>query len=228
MLASVPEYCTSKEAARVATLDGALWLVARVRGGSPPRLERDCDVSQFLIEDIGAYHSKLFTENFEACAVACCRRSGASPWPLAADCTRLPRNGTGTHDLLLEWHLATERRAAQAEQTYQPNRITEDGAIGLCATVFAALDEGEITEVAQVGSGVDCWVDDRRAVLEVSGIGPGSATSLAHRHSSKIRQLRRSTVHERREKPGYVFVMHFGQRQARLSYHERTGADHAS
>lgn len=95
----------------------------------------------------------------------------------------------------------------------------------MCAAVFAALDEGCITETTRHGTGVDYWVDWRRALLEVSGIGPDAAGGLAARHRHKVQQLRAARPHREEGFPGYVFVVHFREREATLSYHTATGDD---
>ncbi len=83
---------------------------------------------------------------------------------------------------------------------------------------FAVLSEGEITEVTAQGTGVDYWVDDRRPVLEISGLVKGNAGAIGVRHSEKEKQLRKGSLFQAGF-PGYVFVVDFGQKKSRLSYH---------
>jgi hypothetical protein len=118
----------------------------------------------------------------------------------------------------LAWQSASGLDADKALSTYQGRRLTEDAAIGVCAAAFAALNEGEITEVTQHGTGVDYWVDNRRAVLEVSGIENGSPSALAKRHKNKVGQLQKGSLFKQGT-PGYVFVVDFGQKKAILSHH---------
>jgi hypothetical protein len=104
--------------------------------------------------------------------------------------------------------------------------LTEEAAIGLCAAAFAILYEGEITEVTTHETGVDYWVDERRAIVEISGIEKGDAGTLAKRHSEKESQLRNGSLFQAGF-PGYVFVVDFGQKQSTLSYHRQYHVEHA-
>jgi hypothetical protein len=174
---------------------------------------------EYEIEAIAVDHAALLAGNLEACAVVRCRESGASPWPLKNDCRNLLSDPSTTRTFELTWQPATERRANQAERMYQPNRLTEEAAIGVAAAAFAALAEGEITEVTQHGTGVDYWVDQRRAVLEISGIRKGSSDSSEARHAEKTRQLQRGSLYGLGY-PGYVFVVAFGDHEAILSFHQ--------
>lgn len=179
-------------------------------------------MEHYEIERIRVDHSGLFTDLFEVCATARCRESGSQPWRLALRCEDLPKAGPGDRAFSLTWTTATEEAAGKAEGTYQERRMTEDAAIGVCAASFAVLDEGEITEVTQHGTGVDYWVDDRRAVLEVSGIRTGASADLNARHREKVQQLQSGSLF-RSGKPGYVFVVQFGSKSARLDFHRPPG-----
>ena len=170
------------------------------------------------IENIKKDHPVLLTGNFEACATARCRSGASSPWPLTIECQQLPRLGTNTKTCELAWQPASEASADKVEKTYQAKRLTEDAAIGVCAAVFAALQEGEIDEVTAHGTGVDYWVDNRRAVLEISGLKGGDRAALTQRHRDKTRQLRNGSLFKAGH-PGYVFVVAFGQKEAIFSYH---------
>ena len=170
------------------------------------------------IENVGIDHPALLSGNFEACTIARCRQAGPPPWALDLDCRGLPRYGTTKETCTLTWHGTSEKYADRAEKTYQAPRLTEDGAIGLGASVFAALKEGQITEVALRGTGVDYWIDDRRAVLEVSGIENGSSGDLAKRHRAKRNQVGQGSLHKAGF-PGYVFVVDFGGKRAIFGYH---------
>lgn len=173
---------------------------------------------KYDIEAVGIDHPALLTGNFEACAIARCRRSGPSPWSLAVDCRDLPASGTISQTCEVAWRPASEAGADKAEKTYQASRVTEDAAIGVCAAAFAALSEGRITEVTLRGTGVDYWVDNRQAVLEISGVEKGPLRELRRRHGAKTNQLKQGSLFKAGY-PGYVFVTHFGQRQAIFSYH---------
>ena len=175
-------------------------------------------MATYDIEDIGIDHPSLLTAHLEASVVARCRESGGTPWLLRDHCDQLPTAGTATRDVYLAWQAATESKASQVARTHQANRLTEDAAIGACAAVFAALAEGEITEVTQHGTGVDYWVDQRRAVVEISGLRTGDHTALQQRHSEKQSQLLGSSL-RRLGYPGYVFVVAFGGHEAVISYH---------
>ena len=175
-------------------------------------------LARYDIERIGLDHPALLSGNFEACAVARCRQSGSSPWSFRVDCRNLPKNGTKTEACDLAWGSATEAEADKADNTYQTNRLTEDGSVGVCAATFAALAEGEITEVTLHGTGVDYWVDSRRAVLEVSGIASADPSRLAARHQSKTQQLKQGSLFQAGY-DGYVFVVDFGRKETILSYH---------
>ena len=131
------------------------------------------------IEDIGKHHPKLMTDALEACAVASCRKSGASPWALDTDCRRLPRNGTATIGVSLSWRLATDQLADQAERTYQAHRVTEDGAVGTGAAVFAALDEGDKTAERGTQGAVDALYWYHNAWLHA--LNAGAAAQRAER-----------------------------------------------
>ena len=175
-------------------------------------------MTEYEIEAIGVDHAALLAGNLEACAVARCRESGTSPWPLKNDCRDLLRRPSPAGGFDLTWQPSTDRRADKAERMYQPNRLTEDAAIGVAAAALAALMEGEITEVTQHGTGVDYWVDQRRAILEISGIRKGSSDTLEVRHTEKRKQLQRSSLYALGY-PGYVFVVAFGGHEAILSFH---------
>jgi hypothetical protein len=175
-------------------------------------------LARYEIEQLQADHTGLWTRVLEVCAVARCRESGGQPWLLAIRCDHLPRVGRGRRSFSLAWKERTEREADRAEKTLQEKTVTEMAAIGVCAASFSVLGEGSITEVTQHGSGVDYWVDDRRAVLEASGVKAGAAEDMDKRHREKVQQLGRS-LWFRMGKPGYVFVAVFSQKQARFSYH---------
>jgi hypothetical protein len=119
----------------------------------------------------------------------------------------------------LTWRQVSEGDADRAEKTYQDKRLTEDAAIGVCAAAFAALQEGIIDEVAANGTGVDYWIDNRSAVLEVSGIEKGDSSGLATRHKAKTKQMRGGLPFIG-GKPGFVFVIAFGSHEAIFSYHK--------
>jgi hypothetical protein len=68
------------------------------------------------------------------------------------------------------------------------------------------------------GSGVDYWVDDLRAILEVSGIETGNQAGLKKRHKEKTDQLKKSSLFP--GTPGYVFVVAFGHKGAIFSYYK--------
>jgi len=172
----------------------------------------------YQIEDIAVDHPALLTGNFEACAIARCRQGGPSPWSVTIDCRNLPTCGTRHETCDVAWQDVSAASADKAEKTYQGNRLTEDAAIGVCAAAFAALGEGRITEVTLHGTGVDYWVDNRRAVLEVSGIDKGSLSDLSARHQLKTNQLEQGSLFKA-GCPGYVFVTAFNQRQAIFSFH---------
>jgi hypothetical protein len=172
----------------------------------------------YEIEQVRSDHPGLWTDSFEACAVARCQESGGEPWPLDVHCHALPTAGSGSKAVSLRWSSATAQKAGYVVATYQDERVTEDAAIGLCAASFALLSEGRITEVTQRGQGVDYWVDDRRAVLEVSGLREGSSSDLQRRHHQKKGQLASSSLC-RNGKGGYVFVVLFSGREAQFSYH---------
>lgn len=185
-----------------------------------PRRTPGCrPLREYEIEDIGIDHPALLAGNFEACAVARCRENGEQPWQFENHCRGLPTGRGGIVVIGLTWRPATEANAAQAERSYQANRLTEDAAIGVCAAAFAALAEGAISEVTQHGEGADYWVDDRRAVLEVSGIRKRSSDTLEDRHADKERQLEESSL-RRMGYPGYVFVVAFGEKRAIMSYRQ--------
>jgi len=173
---------------------------------------------RYEIERIAVDHAALLTGNFEACAIARCRQGASSPWSLTIDCRNLPTCGTKHETCDVMWQAASEGRADKIEKTCQGNRITEDAAIGVCAATFAALGEGRITEVTLHGTGVDYWVDDRRAVLEVSGVANGSTSDLTTRHQAKTNQLKQGSLFNAGY-PGYVCVAVFSQRQAIFSFH---------
>jgi len=175
-------------------------------------------VVKYDIENLGVDHPALLTGNFQACAVSRCRAVSASPYSLEIDCKNLPRTHPGSEICDLAWQNASEAIADKAEKSYQPRRLTEEAAIGLCAVAFAVLHEGEITEVSAHETGVDYWVDDRRAVVEVSGIEKASAGTLGRRHSEKEQQLRNGALFQAGF-PGYVFVVDFGQKKSRLSHY---------
>ena len=60
-------------------------------------------------------------------------------------------------------------------------------------------------------------MDNKRAILEVSGIENGTKAESNGRHVAKINQMKRGTLFALGF-PGYVFVMNFGLRDAILSY----------
>jgi hypothetical protein len=175
-------------------------------------------VVQYDIERIATDHPALLTGNLVACAVARCRSVSSSPLELAVECEKLPTAGTKKENCELQWQSASEGDADKAEKTWQERRLTEDAAVGVCAAVFAALKEGEIYEVTAHGTGADYWLDNRRAVLEVSGLKKGKNSSLVNRHKAKTKQMKQG-VPFIGGKPGYVFVVAFGIKEANLSYH---------
>jgi hypothetical protein len=175
----------------------------------------------YTIEQILLDHPGLFVGSFVVCAIVRCRENGTGPCAFGVRCEGLLRTGDGLHPLRLRWGKEAEKAADKAERTFQENRVTEDAAIGVCAAGFAVFKEGEITEVTLRGQGVDYWIDDRRAVLEVSGIRRGTADDLAKRHREKVQQLGNSSLFKM-GKAGYVFVPCFSARLAVFSYHTPT------
>ena len=173
---------------------------------------------KYDIENLGVDHPALLTGNFQACAIARCRGVSASPYSLDIDCQNLLKGQMKAETCDIAWQKVSEANADKAKKTYQSLRLTEDGAIGLCAAAFVVLNEGEITEVSAQATGVDYWVDDRRAVLEISGIEKGNAGALGKRHFEKEKQLRNGSLFQAGF-PGYVFVVDFGQKKSTLSYH---------
>ncbi len=147
-------------------------------------------MATYPIEEIELDHPVLLAGGFQACAVARCREFGSTPWQFQIDCHCLPRRGTCTETGELEWTTHTASDADKAERTFGDARLTEDAAIGACAAVLAMLTEGTMTEVTQRGSGVDYWIDKKRASLEISGIKNGSKVQSNSRHQSKIDQLK--------------------------------------
>jgi hypothetical protein len=179
-------------------------------------------VLKYDIENIGKDHPALLTGNFEACAVALCS-GGASPWPLEIewhDLTKRPAGTVGPETCELTWQASSKTCADKARKTYQPKRLTEDAAIGVCAVAFTALKEGTIDEVTAHGTGVDYWVDDQRAVLEISGIEKGDDAELKKRHKDRTSQLKGGSLFKK-IKSGYVFVVAFGRKKAIFSYYNK-------
>jgi hypothetical protein len=173
----------------------------------------------YSIEQIAIDHPALLSGDLLACTVARCRRFGKSPWKFGIDCNRLQTAGTCAKMCGLEWKPFSESEANKAEKSFDRLRVTENAAIGACAASFAALAEGEITEVTQRGTGVDYWVDNKRAMLEISGIEDGTRADSSGRHAAKTNQLKRGKLFTLGF-PGYVYVMNFGLREAILSYVE--------
>ena len=180
-------------------------------------MERGGCVIEYEIEALSVDHPALLTIHLEASTVARCRESSGSPWILRTRCERLPRTGNDTKHLRMTWQPSTESRAIRAERTHQANRLTEDAAIGVCAATFAALAEGEITEVTMHGTGVDYWVDKRRGVVEISGLRKGDVVDLQQRHAEKRNQLLQSSL-RKLGYAGYIFAVSFQAREALLTY----------
>ncbi len=184
-------------------------------------------MTAYHIERIANDHPQVWTACFQACAVARCRETSQRPWACRMTCEALPTSGSGPQRVVLAWADDTEQAAEQAERTYQEHRLTEEGAAGVCAACLAILSEGEITEVTKRGSGVDYWVDGRRAVLEISGLREGTDADLALRHEEKGDQLRNGSLY-RRGVPGYVFVVLFARGRAHFSYHRQQGVPYGA
>lgn len=89
------------------------------------------------MEQIGDDHPRIWTTSFQVCAVARCRESGPRPWPCDIGCESLPAAGSAGRRFLLTWGQDLERQAQAAEGTYQETRLTEEGAVGLCAACFS-------------------------------------------------------------------------------------------
>jgi hypothetical protein len=176
-------------------------------------------VLTYDIEDIDVDHPALLTWSFQACAVARCKDVSSSPYSLDIDCQNLPTNQSKSEVCDLAWQRTSEPDADKAKKTYQPIPLTEHAAIGVCAASFAVLQEGEITDVTAHGTGVDYWVDNLRAVLEISGVEKGNVGDLGNRHSEKEKQLKNGSLFQAGN-PGYVFVVDFGRKQSILSYHK--------
>ncbi len=172
---------------------------------------------EYEVEQLGRDHQELLTSSLGASLVARCREGSGPPWLLNLSLQRLPRAGTGGARVSLRWGTELDDAARKVERTHPDTVITELGAIGACAACFAALDEGEVTEVTQFGTRVDYWVDDRRALLEVSGIRRGEPSDLANRHREKADQLQSSDLFKK-GKPGYVFVILFSGKSALFTY----------
>ena len=115
-----------------------------------------------------------------------------------------------------DW-LGKRIRGDRKRAVYQPRRLTEEGAIGLCAVAFAILHEGEISEITTHETGVDYWVDDRRASLK-SAESRKAARGLLEAPFPKREQLRNGSLFQAGF-PGYVFVVDFGQKESMLSHH---------
>ncbi|MFB0536828.1 MAG: hypothetical protein ACETWR_17820 [Anaerolineae bacterium] len=173
---------------------------------------------QYSIEDIIWNHPRILADLFVSPAISLCRKWSQQPFSLAIERRSLPIAGSGQSTVDFRWSLANEADADRIENTLQAQPLTEFASIGLCCATFNCLNEGEITEVTKRGDGIDYWIDDRRAVLEVSGLGPGSSGDLSRLHHRKESQLKDSGLFKLGY-PGYVYVIVFQIRSSIFSYH---------
>lgn len=105
----------------------------------------------------------------------------------------------------------------QVINTYQDPVITEFATLGLSCILLHERASLEITEVCRRGEKVDYWLGDRELLLEVSGQAAGNLESL---RDQKAMQLRANPF----EKPGFVCVANYTQRQAYLLYYTLVSA----
>ncbi len=173
---------------------------------------------QYRIEDITWDHPRILADLFVSPAISLCRKWSQRPFSLTIERRSLPIAGNGRSVVDFNWSLANEADADRVENTLQAQPLTEFASIGLCCAAFSCLNEGEITEVTKRGDGVDYWIDDRRAVLEVSGLDAGSSGDLSRLHHRKENQLKGSGLFKLGY-PGYVYVIVFQVRSSIFSYH---------
>ena len=104
----------------------------------------------------------------------------------------------------------------EALQTYDADHATEFGATGI-AVLLAKLEIGyDVIERSRKGTGIDYWLGNetetlpfqRRARLEVSGIGRGDESTVRARVRQKLKQTQRS---DDVQLPAYVIVVEFGR-----------------
>lgn len=175
-------------------------------------------MSQYRIEDITWDHPRILADLFVSPAISRCKKWSQQPFSLTVERRSLPTAGNGKSTIDFSWSLANEADADRVENTLQAQPLTEFASIGLCCAAFSYLNEGEITEVTKRGGGIDYWIDDRRAVLEVSGLDAGSSGALSRLHHRKESQLKGSGLFKFGY-PGYVYVIVFQIRSSIFSYH---------
>lgn len=173
---------------------------------------------QYRIEDIIWDHPRVLADLFVSPAISLCRKWSQQPFSLTIEKRSLPTAGNGQSTVDLSWSLASEADADRVEKTLQAQPLTEFASIGLCCAAFSCLNEGEITEVTKRGDGIDYWIDDRRAMLEVSGLDAGSSGDLSRLHRSKESQVKDSGLFKLGY-PGYVYAIVFQIRSSIFSYH---------
>jgi hypothetical protein len=173
---------------------------------------------QYRIEDITWDHPYILADLFVSPAISLCRKWSQQPFSLTIERRSLPTAGSGQSMIDFRWSLADELDADRIENTLQNQPLTEFASIGLCCAAFSCFNEGELTEVTKRGDGIDYWIDDRRAVLEVSGLDAGSARDLSRLYHRKESQLKGSGLFKLGY-PGYVYVIVFQIRSSIFSYH---------
>jgi hypothetical protein len=89
---------------------------------------------------------------------------------------------------------------------------TEHGAYGIACLLIRSLTPFTVIERSRKGTGFDYWLGSegdflfqKKARLEVSGIGKGSAQQIAYRVNVKLKQTARSDG----TLPAYVIVVEF-------------------
>lgn len=120
-------------------------------------------------------------------------------------------NSDSQHVFSLTWQLSTDRM----KRTWKdPDDATEFGAVGLSILFIKELTGFTFVERAVKGTGVDYWLgtdDDlfqRKARIEISGIGRGDAAMVRARFKAKAEQAKQS---EKSGLPLFVSIVEFGR-----------------
>jgi hypothetical protein len=170
------------------------------------------------LEDIAQVHPNLDIDHLIHCLVALIAENGAHSCSFGVDCRGLPIEWSPkVHPIVLHlsWSQETTERAAQTRDTYHRHHLVEQAAVALACIIFPTLVNLSPLRVAQIGEGVDYWLQGSRYLVEISGTE--QRDELERRHRQKVEQLL-SGGHNR---DGFVIVCCFIEKRIILSFHTR-------
>jgi hypothetical protein len=139
-----------------------------------------------------------------------------TPFPIDVNCERVSSPSFDLGDPLkieIGWKADTFPNSQRLFQTIQREVIVEYSAVAVAFLLVTEITNCRITEVTLRGDKADYFLNNRQAMLEISGTE--NAKSIKSRHKQKCEQLLANPY----QIGGYVVVCCFANQLAHFSYH---------